>query len=272
MKYVEIIGSPGSGKTTLLRTLGKTHHSSSCWEVEEKLKHKRLTGRIIKVVKRHLGIKEAKSADYKFLEHGLPRLFAENNQPFFDYCWDNIKTSYIDSWAAIRASKMLYLSTTIVSNVEKIKKEKIFVVDEGFLHRLFHIHPIALYDHHSNNDAMKSDVDAFLNLVPLPKAAIYIDTPPEAILDRRIVRSRRLYSQIKNQQKKPTKNPKNIIAEYNRNKYFLEKLRNKGLPVLTVSGLEDPKINALALTEFLESIAPKLLNLGELCKPKTESA
>lgn len=173
-KIIEIIGPPGVGKSTIYQSLCKKWDAGSPWVYPEVL----LTSKPrVTQLKKWMSYRMRTLLNKKLVksipvDYGLR--FDENNQALANFCWEHLSDTYNakDTNKKFRSAYFLFTSFCMYQAINEKATAKPCIIEEGFLQKSFFIK-----DDAENEQQSIHLLNRYLQLVPLPYAIIYVDTP-----------------------------------------------------------------------------------------------
>jgi thymidylate kinase len=247
---IEIIGPPGVGKSTIYQTLCRTRKPGSQWVYPDVL----LTSKpgffsfrkwLVYQLRMLLGKKLTKSIP---VDYGLR--FADQHHELAEFCWRFLSDvpNNRDKEIGKRFRSVYFLFTTfcIYQAIAEKCSAKPCIIEEGLLQKSFFIKEDEVDDQLINELLNK-----YLLLVPLPYAVIYIDTPDSHEIVKRLRgRNKVIASHF-------DKDDVGLQRDIEKWKYayhnILEKLKNAGVLIVRIDGMQPVKENVSRIKELLEN-------------------
>lgn len=259
MRRIDFVGAPGSGKTTLLSALIAKRNSKSDWlttkealilaseECSKNLACQSINKFLIKtpiikrLISKNVFNKNSRATTFKFIK---------NNDLYFD-----VVLKLFQNNSSSKEQKIIYFDNFI--NVidmyafidHWLRNKSINVVwDESLIHKIY-----ALIDWGNSNDSKKTLIDQYLDSIPLPDLAIYIEAKPEQILKNVLQRE----IQINRLEIGHYYSDSNELKEICDTTYMIAQHSKK---ILESKGVEIISENAEFTNESVEFINKKIIN------------
>jgi deoxyadenosine/deoxycytidine kinase len=250
--FIELSGTAGSGKTTLYREL-VNHHKINCGWIpahhilpKEKCEVNTLKGRLRSYKNLMVGKKRGIDT-VQMIEAG--ERFIEQNPELIKLFWENVYYKQKNNINGVdhRFDKTNYLYRLIqkLQIILESQTNKIAILDEG---------PAKIIDVLSNTGIpLNHDIDEIvksLNLLPSPKALIYLETDLKENVKRLLGRKHvaRTHKNLS------TVQLENFVKEsHDRKKIVNNYFTGKGVTILYLDSTEDTKNIAKKAMDFLNN-------------------
>ncbi|WP_157593763.1 AAA family ATPase [Pontibacter actiniarum] len=179
---VEIVGPPGVGKSTIYKALCKKWSPECNWVYQDALlapakpSFLRFSKWLEYNYKVLAGKRRAKSVP---VEYGLD--FIQENQALADFCWaflSDTGTAPGNGAHRYRAAYFLFGDFCRYQALQKAASTRPCVIEEGFLQKSFLVQ--------GNGASAEQLIDRYINLIPLPRAIIYIDAADKVTITNRL--------------------------------------------------------------------------------------
>ena len=250
-KIIEIIGAPGIGKSTIYQSLCKAWRPRSYWVHPDVL----LTSKpgifsfrkwLVYNLRITLGKKLTKSIP---VDYGMR--FAGEQQKLAKFCWKYLSDIQFsgdeDINKRFRSAYFLFRTFCTYQAILENAPAKPCIIQEGFLQKSFF-----LSDDKDDDLIINELLNKYLQLIPLPYAVIYIDTPDiKEIIKRLRGRDKIIASQVgMNDEALKRDIEKWQIAQNN----ILEKLKSAGVLIIRINGNQPIKENVSRIQQLLKNI------------------
>lgn len=175
-KVIEIIGPPGVGKSTIYQSLCKQWDTDSHWVYPEVLLTSKppLTHLKKWMAYRMRILLHKKLVKSIPVDYGLR--FDEDHQALANFCWKHLSDTHFyedkDANKRFRSAYFLFNSFCLYQAIIEKATAAPCIIEEGLLQKSFFIK-----DNAENDQQTINLLNQYLQLVPLPYAIIYIDTP-----------------------------------------------------------------------------------------------
>jgi deoxyadenosine/deoxycytidine kinase len=251
--FIELSGTAGSGKTTVYKELVNHYKNDKGWIPahhilpKEKCEIRSLLCQVKKIKNIIIGKKRGIDT-VKMIEAG--ERFIEQNPDLLKLFWENIYNKQKKSLNGIdqRFDKANFLYSLIqkIQIILENQTEKNVLVDEG---------PAKMIDVLSNTSVpLKQEIDEIyknLQLLPLPKAVIYLETEVNETV-KRIVGRKHLIRAHKNLS---IEQIENFVKEsHERKKIVNQYFTDKGVIILHLDSIENKKNIAKKVINFLNNV------------------
>jgi thymidylate kinase len=175
-KIIEIIGPPGVGKSTIYQSLCRKWNNGSHWVYPEVL----LTSQPPLTQLRKWMAYRMRMLLHKKLVKSIPvdygLRFDEKKQSLANFCWKHLSDTQFykdgDANKRFRSAYFLFNSFCLYQAINEKATAVPCIIEEGLLQKSFFIN-----DNDTNGQQSINLLNQYLQLVPLPYAIIYIDTP-----------------------------------------------------------------------------------------------
>ncbi|HWJ26277.1 MAG TPA: hypothetical protein VNS32_07020 [Flavisolibacter sp.] len=246
-KIIEIIGVPGVGKSTVYKALCDTYREDSEWIYPDADSDRRrsLFGGISSfpglVYKKLFGRNEASN---KQIDLGLR--FVKQHRELTEFIWKNIsenQTGIEDVGQRFRAAYFAFKHFCRYQKILESQIDKPCVIEEGLFQKSFLIR--------NSKDEMLEAVHDYLDLVPLPKAIIYLNTSDANIILERLKSRKKIIAAHKE------KNDDFILESIEKWQFLFndmtENLSSFNVPVYKVDGSKTVKENVRLINHILKN-------------------
>ncbi len=249
---VELVGSPGVGKSTIYKQLEKKWKVTYSWIPYKYLfprKNKSLS--FYTSFLTELGIsKNLADVDVDALREAGDR-FVGLYPEYMDACWNNINTRQKKhlNGLDLRFAKTHYLRQLIqkIQCIKEAESSKIAIVDEGLIHSIYN----GLYWSENEEDE-KKEIKALLNIIPLPKALISVETPFTENI-RRLLGRKKVLSMHKSLM---VSDLENIIQQNRAKRYLINNIiQEHNIPLLIVNSSQPPEDSASKIIQFVSGLS-----------------
>jgi deoxyadenosine/deoxycytidine kinase len=184
-KVIEIIGPPGVGKSTIYQSLCRKWVSGSQWVYPEVL----LTSKPPVTHIRKWMAYRMRLLLHKKLVKSIPvdygLRFDEQQQDLARFCWKHLSDTDFykdnDNNKRFRSAYFLFNSFCLYQAINEKTTAAPCIIEEGFLQKSFFVKDNTVNDQQSINL-----LNQYLELVPVPHAIIYIDTPDTGEVVKRL--------------------------------------------------------------------------------------
>lgn len=250
-KIIEIAGPAGAGKSTILNSLAQGRKESSEWIFYQKLlPYQKINYLKLSNVVQNLPslLKKGKGNldDSALYEAG--KRFIMAHESYVDLYWQNLHTNYSRDLngfdARFDSSAKFYNKIKEYQYIEESKTSKRVLFEEGLIHNLTGRVPIV----NGSLQKEKSDIDAFLMVMPLPESLIVIDTDAMIIIER-LVKRKKVLPMHRNKSVQELRDLTMIIKE--RMAYAIEVLLKNGVNVLSIDSQEEVRKNTDKINAFV---------------------
>lgn len=240
---IEIIGPPGVGKSTLFHALLKTWNRDSSWTYKHGYLPSPKPSQWFRDLIRTVAGKH-RSATIT-INSGLD--FAKKNPELADFLWnllsDKRTFSNDEHNKRFRAAYFLFKDFCRLQCIIENKSEQSFITDEGLLQKSFFIN--------GDKQFMRDCIISYTNLIPLPRAVIYLDTSNVDILVHRLQhRNKTIASHI-------GLSNSALYEDLGKWQYMfkiiIEKMENKHVRVFKIDGENSVRHNVMLLQHFMET-------------------
>jgi adenylate kinase family enzyme len=250
-KIIEIIGPPGVGKSTIYQSLCKTWKPGSPWIYPDVLLTARpgffsFRKRLIYNLSLLLGKKLIKTVP---VDYGVR--FAGQHQDLAKFCWEYIAEIQFyedrDIDKRFRSAYFLFKTFCTYQAIFEKAPAKPCIIQEGFLQKSFFIR-----DKEEDDQLINELLNNYLQLIPLPYAIIYIDTPDSKEIVKRLRgRSKTIVSHYG---KDDTALQRDVEKWRHAQQKILEKLKQAGVMIVQINGKQSVKENVTIIKELLKDI------------------
>jgi adenylate kinase family enzyme len=242
------MGAPGVGKSTIYQSLCKTWNPGSKWVYPDVL----LTSRPgFFSFRKWLGYQLRVLMDKKLtkaipVEYGVR--FGEQQPELAKFCWKCLTDLQLhhdeDSSKSFRSAYFLFTTFCRYQAIIEKAPAKPCLIEEGFLQKSFFIR-----NDEDTGELINEQLNKYLQLIPLPYAVIYIDTPEiDEIVKRLRGRNKIIASHFNKDNAALQRDIEKWQYAHN---YMLEKLKNAGVLIARVDGRLPVKENVSRINELL---------------------
>jgi thymidylate kinase len=249
-KIIEIIGPPGVGKSTIYQSLCRTRKPGSHWVYPDVL----LTSKpgffsfrkwLVYQLRMLQGKKLTKSIP---VDYGLR--FADQHHELAEFCWSLLSDAPFnrDKEIGKRFRSVYFLFTTFCTYQAIAEKCPPIpcIIEEGLLQKSFFIR-----DDEEDHQLINELLNKYLLLVPLPYAVIYIDTPDiKEIVKRLRGRNKIIASHLDKDDAALRRDIEKWQYTYH---YILERLKNAGVLIVRLNGIQPVQENVSRIKELMEN-------------------
>jgi adenylate kinase family enzyme len=250
-KVIEIIGPPGVGKSTIYHSLCRKWETGSQWVYPEVL----LTNKPPLFPVRKWMVYRMRLLFHKKLVKTIPvdygLRFDEQQQQLAKFCWKHLSdTSFYDEKDTnkrFRSAYFLFSAFCLYQAIIEKSTETPCIIEEGFLQKSFFIK-----DNEADEQLTKNLLNEYLELVPLPYAIIYIDTPDtNEVVKRLRGRSKVIASHF-------GKNDEALRRDIEQWRHvqdnILERMKAAGVSIIRINGLQPVKDNVTRILKVLKDL------------------
>jgi thymidylate kinase len=243
-KTIEIMGAPGVGKSTIYQSLCKTWNAGSKWVYPDVL----FTSKpgffsfpkwLAYQLRLLMDKKLTKSIP---VEYGVR--FGVQQQELAKFCWKYLTDLQLyhdeDTGKSFRSAYFLFATFSRYQAIFEKAPSKPCIIEEGFLQKSFFIR-----DDEVNDELLSK----YLQLIPLPYAVIYIDTPDvNEIVKRLRGRNKIIASHF---DKDNAALQRDIEKWQHAHNCMLEKLAKAGVLIARIDGKLPVKENVSRINDLL---------------------
>jgi adenylate kinase family enzyme len=250
-KVIEIIGPPGVGKSTIYHSLCRKWENGSQWVYPEVL----LTNKPPLFPVRKWMIYRMRLLLHKKLVKTIPvdygLRFDEQQQQLAKFCWQHLSDASFygdrDTNKRFRSAYFLFSAFCLYQAIIEKATETPCIIEEGLLQKSFFIR-----DNEADDQLSKSLLNEYLELVPLPYAIIYIDTPDtNEVVKRLRGRSKVIASHF-------GKNDEALRRDIEQWRHvqdnILERMKTAGVSIIRINGMQPVKENVTEILKMLKNL------------------
>jgi adenylate kinase family enzyme len=250
-KIIEIIGPPGVGKSTIYQSLCKSWKPGSPWVYPDVL----LTTRpgffsfrkwLVYKLSMLLGKKLIKTIP---VDYGVR--FAGQQQELAKFCWEYLAEIQFyedrDINKRFRSTYFLFRTFCMYQVILEKAPAKPCIIQEGFLQKSFFIR-----DKEEDDQLINELLNNYLQLIPLPYAIIYMDTPDSKEIVKRLRgRSKIIVSHYGIDD---TALQRDVEKWRHAQQKILEILKKAGVLIVQINGMAPVKENVAIIKKLLKEI------------------
>jgi deoxyadenosine/deoxycytidine kinase len=245
---IEIIGPPGVGKSTLYNSLIQKWNRKSSWKYNHNIQSGNTSLSKVKswLDKGFRDLTGKKRSEKVSVRHGFE--FAKNHHELADFLWsflsDKRTNSGNENNKRFRSAYFLFKDFCRLQYIIENGREKPFVIEEGLLQKSFLLN--------QDKQFMYDSISTYIELIPLPRAIIYLNTGSVDIILNRIKNRRKtIASHI-------GLNDSELYADLETWQYMfgiiIAKMEEKGVEVYRVNGENPVNNNVRLLLQYLENM------------------
>jgi thymidylate kinase len=248
---IEFIGPPGVGKSSIYRSLCQQWNANCAWIHQDELIAPRPSIRNFTewLEFNYLALLGRRRGKGGPMDNGLR--FIQNHKELAALCWDHLSNPlFFNEEAVGKRYRAIYYLLHDFYRYQAILEsacEHVCIIDEGFLQKSFLIH--------DDEAIMLAFIRRYLQLVPLPHAIVYIDTPDKELI------AERLRSRKKSLPPQLAKNPAALLAETEKWQQFLQLvlglMEKESVIIHRIDAARPIRENVQLLNQFLTCISTK---------------
>jgi len=246
---IEVIGPPGVGKSTIYQQLCRTWKPGSHWVYPDVLTPMPgfFSFRKWLVFKLRMMLRKKLTKTIP-VDYGMR--FAAKEQELAEFCWKLI--SYIQYYneqdvnKRFRSAYFLFTTFSMYQAILEHAPDKPCIIDEGFLQKSFFVR-----DNKVDEPLTNCMLDKYLQLVPLPKAVVYIDLPDNSEIIKRLRNRNKIISAHNGIGDEALQ--KDIENWRYAQHLILEKIKQAGVSVIRLNGHQPVKENVARIIELLKN-------------------
>ncbi len=250
-KIIEIVGPPGVGKSTIYQSLCKTWKPGSPWVYPDVL----LTAKpgffsfrkwLVYNLSLLLGKKLIKTVP---VDYGVR--FAGQQQGLAKFCWEYLAEIQFyedrDINKRFRSTYFLFRTFCMYQAILEKAPAKPCMIEEGFLQKSFFVR-----DKEADDQLINELLNNYLQLIPLPYAIIYMDTPDSKEIVKRLRgRSKTIVSHYGIDD---TALQRDVERWRHAQQKVLEILKKAGVLIVQINGMAPVKENVTIIKKLLKEI------------------
>jgi adenylate kinase family enzyme len=250
-KIIEIIGPPGVGKSTIYQSLCKSWKPGSPWVHPDVLLTAKpgffsFRKRLVYNLSLLLGKKLTKTIPVEF---GLR--FAGQQQELAKFCWEYLAEIQFyedrDINKRFRSTYFLFRTFCMYQVILEKAPAKPCIIQEGFLQKSFFVR-----DKEEDDQLINELLNNYLQLIPLPYAIIYMDTPDSKEIVKRLRgRSKIIVSHYGIDD---TALQRDVEKWRHAQQKVLEILKKAGVLIVQINGMAPVKENVAIIKKLLKEI------------------
>jgi thymidylate kinase len=250
-KVIEIIGPPGVGKSTIYQSLCRKWESGSQWVYPDMLLTNKPSLLSVKSWIRYKMRMLIRNKPIKTVPVDYGLRFDGQQQLLSKFCWKHLSdTSFYDdndTNKRFRSAYFLFTAFCLYQAIIEKASAVPCIIEEGFLQKSFFIK-----DNDVNDQQAKELLHEYLDLVPLPYAIIYIDTPDtNEVVKRLRGRSKVIASHF-------GKDDEALCRDIEKWRYvqdnILEKMKGAGVSIIRINGMLPVKDNVAQIQKMLKNL------------------
>lgn len=262
-RIIEIIGPPGAGKSTIYQSLCRTWKPASQWVYPDVLltaEPKLLSFKkwLVYQLRMLLGKKLTKSVP---VDYGLR--FADQHQELAEFCWKFLSDTTTNGQQQIgkrfRSVYFLFATFSTYQAIAEKSPVKPCIIEEGLLQKSFFVRE------DDDHDQLLNDLlNKYLQLIPLPYAIFYIDTPDNnEIIKRLRGRNKIIASHVGKDAAALLRDIQKWQQAYNA---ILERLKSAGVLIIRINAQQPVKENVSQIIDAMKNMETGPANLTDASK------
>jgi adenylate kinase family enzyme len=250
-KIIEIVGPPGVGKSTIYQALCKTWKPGSPWVYPDVLLTAKpgffsFRKRLVYNLSLLLGKKLIKTIP---VEYGVR--FAGQQQDLAKFCWEYVAEIQFyedrDINKRFRSTYFLFRTFCMYQAIFEKAPAKPCIIQEGFLQKSFFVR-----DQQADDQLITELMNNYLQLIPLPYAIIYMDTPDSKEIVKRLRgRSKTIVSHFGIDD---TALQRDVEKWRHAQQKILDILKKAGVMIVPINGMAPVEENVTTIKKLLQEI------------------